>query len=224
MALAGLSVERRLSIGRAVAVTALSAMYALSTPIVADLLIRSIQEDNSTDRTGQAIVVLAAGSQPHTSEYDGTTVDALTLERIRYAARIERQTKLPLLVSGGKLNDDEPPIADIMGKMLATEYATPPTWVERASYNTATNASNSAVILKQHNITRIYLVTHAWHMRRARLAFEHEGLTVLAAGTGHCPNRDTLELADFLPSVRSFSKSYYAMYELIGLAEYSLVI
>ena len=225
LALAGLAFERRWPrAGRTMAITSLLAMYAMSTSIVAETLIRSIQEGNSTDRTGQAIAVLSAGTLPVASDYGVTTADALTLERLRYAARLERQTRLPILVSGGKLKADEPPIADIMNQILVTEYASRPAWLERESYNTATNASYSAAILKQHGITRIYLVTHAWHMRRARLAFEHEGLTVLAAGTGQCPPLNGLELSDILPSIRAFNRSYYAMYELIGLAEYSLAM
>ena len=225
LALAGVLAERRHpALGRTLALSSLALIYALSTPLVADALIQTVQEENSTDRTGQAIVVLSAGSQPFTSEYRGTTADALTLERRRDAAKLERELKLPLLVSGGRLNDDEPPIAEIMNRILVNEYAMPQAWIERTSWNTATNASNSTPILKLHGIAKIYLVTHAWHMKRARMAFEHEGITVLAAGTGHIPPRERIEPADVLPSLRSFNKSYYAIHELIGLAEYSLTL
>lgn len=223
LGLAGLFIQRIWPVlGRTLAIASFVSLYALSTPYVADLLISQVQEPNSSDRTGQAIVVLSAGSQPHAIEYEGTTADALTLERLRYGAKLQRLSKLPILVSGGTLSENQPPIADIMSKILIEEYAIAEPWTERTSYNTTTNASRSAVLLRQRGISKIYLVTHAWHMKRARLAFEDQGLTVLAAGTGHVLNQSKIALSDVLPSIRALSKSYYALHELVGLARYAL--
>lgn len=223
LGLAGLFIQRIWPVlGRTLAIASFVSLYALSTPLLANTLIRQIQEPNSSEKSGQAIVVLSAGSQPNAIEFDGTTADALTLERVRYAARLQRLTKLPILASGGRLREDEPAIADIMGRILIEEYAIPGTWIERTSYNTATNASRSAELLKQRGISKIFLVTHAWHMKRARLAFEDQGLTVLAAGTGHVASRTKIELQDLLPSLRALNKSYYAFHEAIGLARYAL--
>ena len=45
---------------------------------------------------------------------------------------------------------------------------------------------------------QIYLVTHAWHMPRAQLAFEHAGFSVIPAPTGYT-TRFELTVLDFLP-------------------------
>ena len=57
-------------------------------------------------------------------------------------------------------------------------------WVESASRDTAENAAYSAAILKAAGITRVALVSHAWHLRRAVPLFERQGLDVMAAPTG----------------------------------------
>ena len=43
--------------------------------------------------------------------------------------------------------------------------------------------SLSAAILREQGINSVYVVTQAWHMRRALIAFAHTGITVTAAPT-----------------------------------------
>ena len=74
-------------LGRRAALAAAIGVFALSTPLMGNALLRLVQEENSADNTGQAIVILAAGILPDTPEYRGPTADALTLER-RHASSI----------------------------------------------------------------------------------------------------------------------------------------
>ena len=208
-------------LGRRAALAAAIGVFALSTPLMGNALLRLVQEENSADNTGQAIVILAAGILPDTPEYRGPTADALTLERLRFGATLQRQLALPVLVSGGTLAEDTPPSAVIMSNILEAEYGVPTKWTEGRSRTTAENAKLSAAILHEAGISRIYLVTHAWHMPRARLVFERQGITVFAAGTGYCRSRP-VRIPDFLPSVKSLLDSYYAIHELVGFAYYSL--
>jgi len=53
--------------------------------------------------------------------------------------------------------------------------------VEAWSQDTHQKATRSAAILKAEGITRIVLVTHAWHMPRAKLVFERAGMTIIPA-------------------------------------------
>lgn len=92
--------------------------------------------------------------------------------------------------------------------------------METLSHNTAENAKFSRAILQPYQVDRILLVTHAWHMPRARMAFEKAGFTVIPAATGyaHGPWIET----DLLPSAKGLAFSYLALHEWIGLAWYRL--
>jgi uncharacterized SAM-binding protein YcdF (DUF218 family) len=224
LALGGMAWRGRGAVwGRALALAAVAALYALSTPLVAVSLLRSVQERNETSSAAQAIVILSAGLLADAPEYGGATVDALTLERVRFGATLARRTGLPVLVSGGVLDDRAPPIAAIMAGVLATDYGVKVKWVEANSESTADNAAMSAPLLKAAGVQRIYLVTHAWHMARARLAFERQGFVVSAAGTDY-RTPSPLQLTDLLPSVKALADSYYAMHELIGLVYYRIAL
>jgi uncharacterized SAM-binding protein YcdF (DUF218 family) len=224
LALAGLSARGRLRVfGTRIALAAALAVFALSTPAVSGLLLRSIQEANATDKSAQAIVILSAGIIANAPEYGGATADALTLERLRFGAQVQRRTKLPILVTGGVLDDRAPPIALVMSRILDSDYGIKAKWIETRSRSTAENASLSAATLRAAGVKRIYLVTHAWHMARARLAFERQGFVVTAAGTGY-RTFSPLGPGDFLPSVKALIDSYYALHELIGIAFYSIVL
>jgi uncharacterized SAM-binding protein YcdF (DUF218 family) len=85
--------------------------------------------------------------------------------------------------------------------------------------DTAGNAALSAAILKAAGIRRIFVVTHAFHMPRARLLFERAGLEVIPAPTAFFshPNGDWLP-GDFLPQPKALQISYYALHEWLGLA------
>jgi uncharacterized SAM-binding protein YcdF (DUF218 family) len=94
--------------------------------------------------------------------------------------------------------------------------------VERGSVDTWENAHLSAPILKQFGIRSIYLVTNAWHMRRALLAFADTGIIVTAAPTHFDPG-SLFRLDDFLaPDTPGWETSYLALHEWIGCLWYSV--
>jgi hypothetical protein len=156
-------------------------------------------------------------------EYGGRDIpDYVALARARYAAKLQRETGLPLLVSGGRRTDGpDESLANGMARALQEDFATPVRWVEDNSANTAENAAFSAQILKHAGMRRILLVTDAMHMRRARVAFAREGLEVIGAPTMFF-SRDRWSLLDFLPGAEGLRRSRYAMYEWLGMAWYGL--
>lgn len=145
----------------------------------------------------QAIVVLTGG-------------DALVKE----VARLHRETGLPVLASGG---DGE---AAAIKKQLEGDFNTPVHWTETNSLNTEQNALFSAKILARQNIHSIILVTHALHMRRARLMFSDRGLAVIPAPT-RFSDYPPLQWRDFLPSAEGRKLAKPALHEIAGLAWYS---
>jgi uncharacterized SAM-binding protein YcdF (DUF218 family) len=99
------------------------------------------------------------------------------------------------------------------------EYGVEPQWIESASRTTAENAAASAKLLGERK--RIALVTTAWHMRRARRAFEAAGFEVLPAPTAYI-GRVESELLALLPSAEGLGYSRLALREYLGTAFYVL--
>jgi uncharacterized SAM-binding protein YcdF (DUF218 family) len=224
--LIGLSIERRQrTIGRSLAWFGVLGLLALSLPAVSGLLLTSLARNlpltPPPDRPPQAIVVLGGDVQRGGGPTPLAHLGPLSLERVLAGALLHRRTGLPILVSGGTVRASEPPIAAIMADSLAHDFQMPAQWVERESRDTWENARLSAAILHEQGITSVYVVTQAWHMRRAIVAFADTGITVTAAPTlfDRVPLSDA---GDFVPGVGSWRDSYYALHEWIGLVWYAV--
>lgn len=170
-----------------------------------------------------AIVILSAGMivDPPEMSVDATS-DSLSIDRMRYGAHLQRQTGLPILVSGGPWGVRKIIVADVMANDLMTDFKAQVRWRETRSRSTAENAAFSAVLLKAEGIDHVVLVTHAWHMPRAISVFEAAGLKVTPAPTAYYPEAWGYAGA-FLPSAKALHMSYYALYEIFGRAWYWVV-
>lgn len=216
--------------GRALISLALLALIVLSTNAGALLMVQPLEALEKpllkTGNTGaQAIVVLTAGRLRNNPEYDYKDVpDQVGLARMRYAAKLYRDTALPILVTGGLGNKSEhiDSLAEGMVNGLRYEFGVPVKWIEDQSINTQENAVFSARILKQAGVKHVLLVTDAMHMRRARIAFEQAGLQVTPAPTQFFSHSE-LHFFAFLPSAEGMRRSQYAVYEWLGLVWYWLV-
>lgn len=218
--------KRRRKLARGLMVGSASALVLMCVPWVAATLLRSLQsypalDTEHLDKSAQAIVVLGGDVNPYAPEYGGPTVGALSLERLRYAAFLSRASGLPVLVSGGVTQRGAPPLAEMMERALEREFRVEVRWVEKLSGNTRANAERSAELLKSDKVTRVFLVTHAWHMPRAKAAFEAAGLEVVPAPTAFRA-WPRFSVGSFLPSARSLRESEWALHEWIGRAWYAL--
>jgi uncharacterized SAM-binding protein YcdF (DUF218 family) len=154
-------------------------------------------------------------------EFGGETVGFMVLERLRYAARLARETGLPVLVSGGAPGTAGSAEAQLMSRTLKEDFGVPVRWVEDRSWDTAQNARLSADMLRAAGIKHVILVTHAMHMPRAMLEFSHAGLAPLAAPTGRfeAPLAQSLpgEIRRWVPSARAAYFASMASHEWLGL-------
>jgi uncharacterized SAM-binding protein YcdF (DUF218 family) len=76
-------------------------------------------------------------------------------------------------------------------------------------------------MLKQDGISRIVLVTHAWHLRRATAAFRANDMSVIPAPTAfYHPGRSGFW--HLIPSVAAFRMSTYAIHESLGILWYGV--
>ena len=219
VALVGVLLRRRAPrAGRVLVWTGALTLVLLCLPIVAGILARPFDMpplDFADARRAQAIVVLGGGTRRAAPEYGGDTLGRRTLERVRYGARVARETGLPVLVSGGVLPDVESSEAALMREALEREYGVPVRWTEDRSRNTRENARFSAPLLKAEGVTTALLVAHAIDMPRARAEFAAAGIEVIPAPTGLAA-RAPVQLSDFVPSAPALQASHDAIYEILA--------
>lgn len=206
----------------------LLSLLLLSMPIVSQFLASQLerypaltwQEINAEDY--QAIVVLGAGRYRQAAEYGGVDIPKnLGLERVRYAAYLQRKTGLPIMVSGGLWSDDTVPEAEFMARIIEREFKGRVPWREGKSRTTWENAVYSRHMAEKNEIKRILLVTHAWHMTRAVYSFEEAGFEVTPAPTiFKSGSTATLGVSSFLPNIASLQASTYMLHEMLGLLWY----
>ena len=108
-----------------------------------------------------------------------------------------------------------------MARVLGEEFGVPVRWVETESDNTYTNARYSAESLRAEGVSRVYVVTSAFHMWRSKSAFEAAGLEVVPAPTDLAPPLGPV-VGDFVPRAEAVRDSAIALYEWFGMLWYRL--
>ncbi|HYD32651.1 MAG TPA: YdcF family protein [Azospirillaceae bacterium] len=220
---------RRAPLPASVVAVGAALLLVASMPVVGARLLerlagvhRQIPEATDLART-QAIVIISTGRRSDSPEYGGYTVDPITLERVRYGAHLHRRTGLPILVSGGGgWRDIVPPVSSQMAHTLQDDYRVAATWTEDQANTTAENAAFAAALLHPQDIRTIALVTHGWHMRRARYVFERAGFEVIPAPTGFGAVLPSARADAYIPSPLGLLSSYYAIHEWVGMRWYQL--
>ena len=221
-----LFVRRRF--GRVLLVAGLAGLFLFAVPFVADTMLVAL-EHNTGGAAGDSpgAIVILSGDEAETLDpaLPGTpsafVIGPLTLERERAGAALAKRTGLPVLVSGGSIHEGAPPLATMMAASMHDDFGVTTRWSETSSLDTWENASKSAVILRDEGIKSVYVVTHAWHMRRALIAFRRAGLRAVAAPVA-LDAPPPLDLEHLVPRARSWLTSYYALHEWIGCAWYAL--
>lgn len=165
--------------------------------------------------TADAIVLLGGGIGLH--EKCGRAELVSGADRAWTAARLYKAGKAPLMtVSGGGARGEVAFLADMgvdANKVVILESAR----------NTQEEARFIADAVK--GVKRILLVTSAWHMPRAKMLFEREGLDVIAAPTDyemHYMVEYQYQINDFFPSVDALERNSYAVKEWVALFCYWL--
>ena len=218
LALAAARGSRRAGLGAALAAFVL---LLLATPAVAGLLRWSLEREVTTPALASppaAIIVLGGDVARGVG---GPTIGALTLQRLRAGAALQRRTGLPLLVTGGVLSPGDPALASLMASSLAEDFATPARWVEPLAADTRGNARFSTMMLQAQGINSAFLVTHAWHLPRAMAAFARAGLVVTPAPV--LPRAaPSFAWRDWRPAPEQWGASWLALREWAGRVVYAL--
>jgi uncharacterized SAM-binding protein YcdF (DUF218 family) len=202
---------------RAMIWAGLGGLVLLSMPVVSDQLARAVEVDPpliGAIPPADAIVVLGAGVRLSGDGPVGASLYPKSLERLAGGARLHRQTNLPLMLSGGRL-EEGPAEADLMQITLQQSFGLTARFIENTSRTTHENAQHSAQLLLPRGLNRVVLVTSSVHMRRAEAEFRHAGFVVIPAPVGGVgPYR--LSVSMWLPRTNALDRSYDALYEWAG--------
>lgn len=221
-----LLLHRRPEMGKALLVLGFALLWLFSTPIVVENGMHWLESEfqpvaNPSSDEARAVVVLGGSLYFHAPEYGGeATVNAITLQRLSYGAKLHRESGLPILVTGGAVNQHLPE-GELMRQRMQADFRVPVRWVEGKAINTFENAKFSKQILEKAGINKIYLVTHAWHMPRAVMAFRNAGFEVFPAPMGFTTRFQT-DVFAFIPSAGTLRDAYILTHELVGKAWYRI--
>ena len=217
------AILHRTRVGRVLLVCGLGGLVLFAIPLVSGTLLVSLEPPVSTapPRDPPQAIVILAGDETDIVQlgHETTMVGHLTLERERAGAALARRTALPILVTGGVMNAGDPTMATMMSESLQQDFSVATTWKEERAQDTWQNAAFSATILHNASIRSVYVVTHAWHMRRALIAFRAAGIEAVSAPVA-VDALPRLNLGNLVPRVSSWQVSYYAAHEWIGTAWY----
>lgn len=217
-----LLLQRFHAAGRILSWTGILSIWISSLGVVGDAMLRALEPAPaavSDLSRAQALVVLGGGRNLGSPEFGEDTVNDYTLVRVRYAARIARETGLPVLVTGGSPNGGVLSEAETMHIAFSKDFQVPIRWIERESKTTAESAVRTYALLAPEGIRRIGLVSTAWHLPRASGAFRKSGFEVVPAPTGYI-SREDLRAIDFLPTATGMHNTRFALREMLGFLWY----
>ena len=220
--------RRRPAIGNALTGFSLAALLLLSLPLTAAALMGWLEGPPLAEPRAlgeaQAIVILGGGTSRGAPEWGGDTINLFTLQRVRYGAWLARSTQLPVLVTGAAPKQGRRGEAALMRDALSGEFGVAVRWFDERARTTAGNAREAAALLHASGVRRVVLVTSAFHMPRARGAFERAGLQVMAAPTGYFGYEGgEFEWTHLVPSGDALRISYLALREMAAGLLYRLV-
>jgi len=172
-----------------------------------------------------AIVVLGGGVLNGSPDEGGqASLPVDSLKRTAYAFTLFRRIGVPIIVSGGVVwnTRNSNAEADVMAATLA-KLGIPESFIirEPRSKSTWENAREVSRILAARRETQVALVTSAYHMPRAVLAFSRAGVSTIPAPTDY-KSVSRGAFVDSLPSWDSLEMSFKALHEYLGIAQYML--
>lgn len=165
----------------------------------------------------EAIVLLGGGVSPagHGELYPNLESGA---DRVWHAARLFHAYRAPLVLLTGGSDPEHSATseAEAMQQFMADLGVPEKAMVlENRSRNTSQNAEYSAKVLAEQGVSRILLVTSAYHMPRAKRLFEAQGLEVVPVATDHEVLSRPL-WRNLLPETSALDGSSRAIKEIVG--------
>ena len=204
-------------------------LWMMATPLVSGGL-QSLLESQSTELPAEALpkadaIVVLGGtlSPPATPESDANLSAAA--DRLVYSARLYALGKAPvILISGGHGGGGGPMDAEsVHAAALLAGWGVPASAIltETESLNTYENAIYTKLMLDQHQLKTVLLVTSAMHMPRALATFRSAGVEATPAATDfEASGPAPAGLAAWMANPASLDVSTRALKEYLGRLVY----
>lgn len=212
---------------RMVAAAALAALFLWAWPPFSSLFAATLESFYTPGRMppadAAAIVVLSASVVPANASQPEPAAGESTYLRCSYAAWLyQHWRQVPVLATGGSTGSGLI-IAHVMRDLLQSQ-GVPAGMIltEERSTSTYENAAFSARILRGRGISKIALVTEAYHMLRSEKSFRKQGLEVAPAPCCFHTLEFEWSIAGVLPDARAIQTDGDYLHEWVGLLWYRL--
>ncbi len=205
----------------------LAGLWLLATPRVAYWLLDTLQDRFSplaeVPAQADVIVVLGGGVEsgdarhPRNEYGRSAMLGRAARERVDYAGWLARRSGLPVITSGGRLDRDDPPEAELAARWLREAFGVRRVLPESRSMTTRENARYTRELLAAHGWQHPLLVTHYWHMPRALQTFLDQGVDAIPAPTARwAPDATQRGRLAWIASARALEISRTALHEWAG--------
>ena len=234
--------RRMTRVGRIFVLSICVFLYFFSSVFVARLLVYPLEGSVNLSASNDiwvplqegCVVVLGGGAVRDVpdalrQDFDGEIGQA-SLKRVHMAYRIYHHIPYPLILSGGSVfgGSDAVSESEFMARALRL-WGVPldDIVLEERSRNTRENALYTIERLPDE-VSTIYLVTSAIHMRRARSIFHRtlarleRSVEVIPISTNYTHSRGSLEWFHFFPTRSGMISSLAAVHEYLGLLFYAI--
>jgi uncharacterized SAM-binding protein YcdF (DUF218 family) len=204
-------------------------LLVLSLPVTSNFLLRPLEyryPPIAADTGGiGAVVVLGAGVRSNAPDESGSTaLSQPAIARVTYGYRVARRLDVPIVVSGGttwRSHTERTEAETARDFLVALGEPVDRVLMESRSRTTRENAQRTAELLGGRGVTRVALVTSAWHMPRAMKSFARAGMECVPAPTDYLSGNGPLAASDFLPSYDALRDTFVAFREYFGLVLYA---
>jgi uncharacterized SAM-binding protein YcdF (DUF218 family) len=194
-------------------------LVVLSTGAFSSLLLRPLESRYAPWPADaprvDAVVVLGGGVRGH-------ELSAIALERLVGGSILARSMGVPIIVSGGTtwVSAGSEAEAAVAARVLV-RLGMPESIIvtEGKSRTTWENAREVKRVLGERKLARVALVTSAWHMPRAVLAFRRAGVDCIPAPSGSLGGR--VGASSLVPIFEALGNSFLALREYLGLVAYA---
>jgi uncharacterized SAM-binding protein YcdF (DUF218 family) len=188
--------------------------YLLTTQFMGNLLISPLETPYKKSLIKQkdvSLVVVLGGGY-----YEGSPNLPLSLsafKRAIFGYEVAKKTALPLLYNGSGKESES---AKLTYKELFSDNKIK-IFYENRALNTLDNATLTKEFLEKKGLKkRVYLVTSAFHMKRALKAFKSVGIDAIPTATDFRTSKSFC-WCFFFPSSEGLNLNYLALHEYVGI-------
>ena len=189
--------------------------------LFSDWLIWSLERDYRRPQieqlSGDVAIVLGGATQPVRRHRRTAEVNDAG-DRLIMAADLYNLGTVPkILITGGRTSSSIPESVTMARILMKLGVPQEDILLEKEALNTEQNVGFAKEIIEEHGFEQVVLVTSAFHMRRASLQFQAQGIEHLPVATDFRMN--TLRffwLTDIFPEAKNLSKTTRAIKEYLG--------